>query len=76
MAKRVRRARQAPSIAEPVRPVQPVRINRSMRPPVEHAVKAVDFGKEYHYVIKDLKLTFIIAAALLVSMIVLALFIA
>jgi hypothetical protein len=63
------RAEAAP-VAQPVRPVRPI------RPPTTQAPKEVDFGKEYHYVIKDLRLTAIIAAAMLVLMIVLALIIA
>ncbi len=81
MAKKSRRARTAiPSqsasgpVVSPV--VQSVRPVRAVRAPSTQAPKEVDFGKEYHYVIKDLKLTFIIAAVLLASMIVLALFIA
>jgi len=53
--------------------VRPVRVART---PSAQVSKEVDFGTEYHYVIKDLKLTFIIAAGLLAAMIVLALFIA
>ena len=81
MAKKSRRARTAlpgqstyGAAATPV--IEPVRTVRAARAPSVHIAKDVDFGTEYHYVIKDLKLTFLIAAALLVLMIVLALFIA
>jgi hypothetical protein len=81
MAKKSRRARTAVSsqfasgtAASPV--VQPVRPVRVARTPSTQVAKEVDFRKEYHYVIKDLKLTFMIAAVLLVVMIVLALFVA
>jgi len=78
MAKKSRKARtavparpmtrgEATPVAQPVRPV------RAIRPPTTQAPKEVDFGKEYHYVIKDLRLTAIIAASLLALMIVLAL---
>jgi hypothetical protein len=81
MAKKSRRARTAVP-AQPISsaagtPVmQPVRSVRPVQAPTTHVVKDVDFGKEYHYVIKDLKLTFAIAAALLVLMVVLYLIIA
>ena len=80
MAKKSRKARTAvparPTSGSGVVPVaQPVRPVRAVRAPSVQAPKEVDFGKEYHYVIKDLKLTFIIAAALLVLMIGLALII-
>lgn len=78
MAKKSRRARTAlpsPSTPGPVTSavVQPLRVART---PAAQAPKEVDFRREYHYVIKDLKTTFIIAGALLVAMVVLALFIA
>ena len=79
MAKKSRRARTAlpsqstPAVAPVVQPVRPVRI---VRAPTVQASKEVDFRKEYYYVLKDLKLTFLIAAGLLVTMVVLALFIA
>jgi len=81
MAKKSRRARTAlpsqfasgPAAVPVVQPVRPVRVART---PSAQVSKEVDFGTEYHYVIKDLKLTFIIAAGLLAAMIVLALFIA
>lgn len=69
MAKKSRRARQRTQ-----RAAQPVRIARPSRPlSAEAAPKEVDFTKEYHYVIEDLKRIAIIAAALLVLLIVLAL---
>jgi len=82
MAKKSRRARQAPVAGRPVRNIQPttaaqpVRIARPIRPPVIEAAKAVDFSTEYHYVLEDLKRIGILAAALLVLLIVLALIIA
>lgn len=82
MAKKSRRARSAPSTL--VRPVQtsqpktvaqPVRITRPIRAPESQAAKEVDFSKEYHYVLEDLKRIGIIAASLLVLLIALALII-
>jgi hypothetical protein len=80
MAKKSRKARTAvpaqPASGTGGTPViQPVRSVRPIRPPTAQVVKEVDFSKEYHYVIKDLKLTFTIAGALLVLMIALALII-
>jgi hypothetical protein len=72
MAKKSRRARRrASETAQPVRLSQPVRTLAS-----EAQAKDVDFAKEYHYVIADLKRIAITAAALLVLLIVLALLIA
>ena len=72
MAKKSRRARrQARDIAQPVRISQPRR-----RLAAEAAAKEVDFAKEYHYVIEDLRRIAITAAALLVLLIVLAVTIA
>jgi hypothetical protein len=71
MAKKSRRARQgAPKAA------QPVRISRPVPPVVSPAAgKEVDFAKEYHYVVEDLKRIAIIASALLVLLIVVTLII-
>ncbi len=68
MAKKSRRARRrVPQGA------QPVRISRPTRPlAAQAAPKEVDFAKEYHYVVEDLKRIAIIAVALLVLLIVLA----
>jgi hypothetical protein len=67
MAKKSRRARQTSKNA------QPVRISRPVRPLAsEVAPKEVDFSKEYHYVVEDLKRIAIIALALLILLIVLA----
>jgi hypothetical protein len=69
MAKKSRRARrQAPKVAQPVRITQP-----SAKLASEPATQEVDFSKEYHYVIEDLRRIAITAAALLVLLIVLAL---
>lgn len=69
MAKKSRRARrQTPRVAQPVRIAQPTAKLAS-----EPAAKEVDFSKEYHYVIEDLRRIAITAAALLVVLIVLAL---
>ena len=68
MAKKSRRARrQATDTA------RPVRITRPSRPLAEAKPKEVEFSKEYHYVIEDLKRIAIIAAVLLALLIVLAL---
>ncbi len=72
MAKKSRRARrQTSKAAQPVRIAGPSQ--RQARP-----VKAqeVDFAKEYHYVVEDLKRIAITAAALLVLLIVLAVLVA
>lgn len=67
MAKKSRRARKANGS------VRPVHITRPVRPmAVESAPKEVDFAKEYHYVVEDLKRIAIIALALLILLIVLA----
>lgn len=69
MAKKSRRARRrAPKVAQPVRIAQPTAKRAS-----EPAATEVDFSKEYHYVIEDLRRIAITAAALLVVLIVLAL---
>lgn len=68
MAKKSRRARRAPGAA------QPVQISRPSRPLAQPAAnKEVDFSKEYHYVLEDLKRIAIIAVILLAFLIVLAL---
>ncbi len=69
MAKKSRRARRrTPNVA------QPVRISRPSQPlAAETAAKDVDFAKEYHYVIEDLKRIGITALALLILLIALAL---
>jgi hypothetical protein len=69
MAKKSRRARRrATQTAQPVRIARPSRTVAAQAAP-----KEVDFAKEYHYVVEDLKRIAIIAAALLVLLIVLAL---
>lgn len=79
MAKKSRRARQAPRAtptvrnAQPTTVAQPVRITRPIRPPASEVAKEVDFAREYHYVVEDLKRIAILAGALLVLVIVLAL---
>ena len=71
MAKKSRRARQGASQA-----AQPVRISRPVQPAVSQAAaKEVDFAKEYHYVVEDLKRIAIIASALLILLIVMTLII-
>lgn len=68
MAKKSRRARrQAPRVAQPVRIAQPTAKLAS-----ESTAAEVDFSKEYHYVIEDLRRIAITAAALMVLLIVLA----
>ncbi len=68
MAKKSRRARRPiPAPAQPVRIVQPVRTPVTRTP-----VREVDFAREYHYVVEDLKRIAIIALCLLVLLIVLA----
>jgi hypothetical protein len=52
---------------------QPVRVPRPPRAAPEQRVKEVDFSKEYHYVIEDLKRIAVYAAALFALLIVLAL---
>jgi hypothetical protein len=73
MAKKSRQARRAPAAAQPTPVAQPVRIARPIRPPAPEVVKEVDFSKEYHYVIEDLKRIGIIAASLLAVLVVVAL---
>jgi hypothetical protein len=71
MAKKSRRARRpAAQVAQPVRVAQPPRL-----PSTPAAPKEVDFAKEYHYVVEDLKRIAIIAAGLLILLIVLAILI-
>jgi hypothetical protein len=70
MAKKSRRARRrAPSSA------QPVRIQRDERARAAQTTGEVDFSKEYHYVVEDLRRIAIIAAGLFVLLIVLVLII-
>ena len=72
MAKKSRRARRRNrDVAQPVRLSQP-----RQRLATEATAKEVDFAKEYHYVIEDLRRIFLTAAALLVLLIVLAVLIA
>jgi hypothetical protein len=68
MAKKSRRARrQAKKVAQPVRIAKP-------RPMLaSEDTSKVDFAKEYHYVIEDLRRIAITAVALLVLLIVLTL---
>jgi hypothetical protein len=73
MAKKSRQARRAPAATQPTPAAQPVRIARPIRPPTPEVVTEVDFSKEYHYVIEDLKRIGIIAASLLVLLVVVAL---
>ena len=69
MAKKSRRARrQAPKVAQPVRMTQP-----TAKLAAEPTATEVDFSKEYHYVIEDLRRIAITAAALMALLIVLAL---
>jgi hypothetical protein len=69
MAKKSRRARrQARKVAQPVRISEPSPTLASAP-----ASKEIDFSKEYHYVIEDLRRIAIIAAALLALLIVMAL---
>jgi hypothetical protein len=70
MAKKSRRVRRQSS-----NNAQPVRIQRGQAARVSQVAEPVDFSKEYHYVIQDLKRIAIIAAGLLVLLIVLALLI-
>lgn len=71
MAKKSRRARQGTQkVAQPVRIAQPVRPMA-----VQPAVKEVDFRKEYHYVVEDLKRIAVTAGALLVLLVLMALII-
>jgi hypothetical protein len=70
MAKKSRRARRRSADA-----AQPVRLARPSRPTAEAPPKKVDFAKEYHYVVEDLKRIAIIAAALFVLLVALAILI-
>jgi hypothetical protein len=68
MAKKSRRARRrAPQVARPVRISRP-----SRHLAAEMAKREVDFAKEYHYVVEDLKRIAIIALGLLVLLLALA----
>ena len=68
MAKKTRRSRRQASKAS-----QPARITRPSRPLASQAgLKEVDFAKEYHYVIEDLRRIALTAAGLLVLLVVLA----
>jgi hypothetical protein len=68
MAKKSRRARrQVQTVAQPVRIAQP------HPTPASAPASKVDFAKEYHYVVEDLRRIAIIAAALLVLLVALAL---
>jgi hypothetical protein len=68
MAKKSRRARrQARKVAQPVRIAKPSPVVAS------ETASEVDFAKEYHYVIEDLRRIAITAVALLVLLIALAL---
>jgi hypothetical protein len=72
MTKKSRRTRQQ---SAPVSGTgtQPVRISRPIHPPAGEAqAKQVDFAKEYHYVVEDLKRIAIYAAGLFALLIVLA----
>jgi hypothetical protein len=72
MAKKSRRARRRPTTA-----AQPVRISKASQTlSVPAASQEVDFAKEYHYVIEDLKRIAITAAALFILLVVLALLLA
>lgn len=71
MAKKSRRARsQAP------RAPKSVRVTQTRRLAPEPEVKEVNFSEEYRYVVDDLKRIFIIAAALMALLVILALVIA
>ena len=69
MAKKSRRARRTTS-GRPARISRPSRVLKGDAAPAE-----VDFSKEYHYVIEDLKRIAIIAAGLMVLLVALALII-
>lgn len=71
MAKKSRRARR-----QAMGDARPVQVSRPVRPVAQQTAKQVDFAKEYHYVVEDLKRIAIIASALLVLLIVLAFVIA
>ena len=51
----------------------PTSSNSVSRAPSEPRAKEVDFGKEYHYVVHDLKKIAVFAAGLFVLLIVMAL---
>jgi len=70
MAKKSRRARQRTAVA-----AQPVRISRPERAAGPVLSKEVDFRKEYHYVVEDLKRIGILALVLLVLLVALAILI-
>ena len=71
MAKKSRRARsRTRNVAQPVRISQPAKAAA-----VQAAPQEVDFSKEYHYVIEDLRRIALIALALLILLIALALII-
>jgi hypothetical protein len=68
MTKKSRKARRgSPRTARPVRIARPSQLVVPEAPP-----QKVDFSKEYHYVIEDLRRIAITALALLVLLIVLA----
>ncbi len=68
MAKKTRRARRQAAQAS-----QPVRITRPSRPvATQTGSKEVDFAKEYHYVIEDLRRIAITAGGLMVLLVVMA----
>ncbi len=68
MAKKSRRARRvSPSVAQPIRIPQPARPQAN-----QAAAKEVDFAKEYHYVVEDLKRIATLAGSFLVVLIALS----
>jgi len=67
MAKKSRRAQHRTANV-----AQPVRISPPSKRLAETAPQEVDFSKEYHYVIEDLKRIALTAAGLLVLLILLA----
>jgi len=70
MSKKQRRTRAQGTVAVPA---EPVRIARPIRAPQpEPKAKEVDFRREYHYVLEDLKRITIYAAGLFSLLIVLA----
>ena len=72
MAKKSRRARRKSSQA-----AQPVRIAGPTQPQAKPAIaQEVDFAKEYHYVVEDLRRIAITAFALLILLVVLAFLVA
>ena len=54
-------------------PSRPERVEAAA-PTTSTAASTVDFAKEYHYVIQDLRRLFVLAAALMALLIVLAYF--